>query len=94
MPFAEDLSVFFNSADFGSAATWNAQSATVILDTPTEDILGGRAQSNEYTATLRASDFAAIKRGDVITIATTNYQVREIKLLDDGAIKQLLLTKQ
>ncbi len=44
MPFAVVISTFFNADEFASQATWGAFTANVILDTPTEDVLGGRAQ--------------------------------------------------
>jgi hypothetical protein len=93
MPFAEVISTFFNADEFASQATWGAFTANVILDTPTEDVLGGRAQSIEYEAKLPSAQFPGIKRGDTVVIASTTYAVREVKLLDDGAIKSLSLSK-
>lgn len=93
MPFAEDLSVFFKTVEFASAATWGALSANVILDMPTEDVFGGQSSSNEYMAMLRASDFPDIARGASIAINSVNYKVREVRLQDDGALKALLLSK-
>ena len=94
MAFAEDMSVFFNAAGFAQAATWGALSANVILDAPTEDILGGRSQSNEYLMTLPAASFPGIARGATVQIGLTAYTVREVKLLDDGALKALSVSKQ
>lgn len=77
--FAEDLSVFFDAAEFGSAATWGALSATVLLDAPTEDVLGGRVQGIAYEATLPTAVFPGIGRGASVSIeapllyATTGY---------------------
>lgn len=93
MAFAEDLSVFFQTAEFALAATWGALTANVILDMPTEDVLGGQSNSNEYMAMLRSSDFPDIARGASIAINSVNYKVREVRLLDDGAVKALLLSK-
>lgn len=93
MAFTEDLSVFFDAAGFGLAATWGAYSATVLLDAPTEDVLGGRVSSDEYQATLPYASLPGIARGAAITIAGVAYTVREVDRLDDGAIKRLRLTK-
>jgi len=94
MPFAEDLSAFFRSEEFATSASWGALTANVIFDSPTQDILGGRGISSEYTAVLPAAEFPGIARGDDITIAGVTYTLREYPhLLDDGATKQLLLKK-
>lgn len=93
MAFAEDLSVFFKTVEFASNATWGALSANVILDMPTEDILGGQVSSFEFMAMLPASSFPNIARGDSIAISSVSYKVREVRLLDDGALKALLLSK-
>lgn len=94
MPFAEDLSVFFSTAEFAHQATWGAQTAAVLLEQPTEDILGGRAQSNEYEVTMPAAQFAGINRGDTISISGVTYRLREKpRLIGDGALKSLLLER-
>jgi hypothetical protein len=93
MPFAEDMSAFFDTGGFAHDARWSELSAKVILDMPTEDILGGRGQSNEYMMTLPAKDFPGIMRGATVQIGLTAYTVREVRLLDDGAIKMLSVTK-
>jgi uncharacterized protein (DUF2237 family) len=94
MPFAEDLSVFFNAAEFASVATWGAYTASVILDKPTEDILGAKAQSNEYAITMPAYQFPGINRGDQLVIGADTFKVRESPdFISDGSLKHLKLTK-
>lgn len=93
MPFAEDKSAFLSVAEFASAASWNGVSANGLLDMPTEDVLGGRATSNEYEFTMRADEWVGISRGAQITIGDTTYRLREDpRLIDDGAFKKLMLT--
>lgn len=99
MPFDEDLSAFFSSSEFAHVATWTPLggapvTANVMFDMPTEDVLGGRAISNEYLATLPATYFPGIDRKAEVTIGSDTYSVREVKLLDDGKLKTLALTKQ
>ena len=92
--FAEDLSLFFDAGGFALAATWGASTAQVLMRQPTEDILGGRAQSNEYEVQMPAAEFAGINRGDTITIGGASYRLREKpRLLGDGALKSLLLER-
>lgn len=91
--FAEDLSAFFLTPDFAVTATWGAQTGQVLLDTPTEDILSGRALSVEYTATCRDDQLVGIARGDTLTIVGVAYRVRDVRATGAGRIKILTLTK-
>lgn len=93
MAFAEDLTQFFDAAEFAQAATWGALSANVILDTPTEDQLGGKALGMIFEVTLPTASWPNIARGASVTIAGVSYTVREVRLLDDGALKKLALQK-
>lgn len=93
MPFAEDMTPFFNAAEFASVAVWGAFSANVLLDKPDEDILGGRVSTTDYQITLAAGDFPGIGRDASITIGAATYKVREVKLVGDGAVKTATLTK-
>lgn len=94
MAFAEDLSLFFDADGFAVAASWGASTALVLMRQPTEDILGGRAQSNEYEATLPAASLPGINRGDAVTISGVSYRLREKpRLVGDGALKTMLLER-
>jgi hypothetical protein len=88
----EDLALFFDPA-FTVPAAWGTFTAPVLLDAPTEDIMGGRVLSEEYEATMPASSFPGITRDAMLSIDGGTYRVREVRLMDDGAIKQLLLTR-
>lgn len=100
MAFAEDLSVFFSSAEFAVEATFApasggaAVSALVILDTPTGDVLGGDALSEEYAITCPAAALPGVRRGDRGVVAGVAYRVREVRLVDDGGLKKLLLSRE
>lgn len=98
MAFTEDLSVFFNAAEFAVSATFTPTgeapiTASVMLDRPDEDVLGGRASSTEYQMTLPTATFPGIARGMAVVIAGEAYQVREVRVLADGAIKTVTLSK-
>lgn len=99
MPFAEDMSVFFNAGEFGTVATFTfpgrrAETAVVLLDSPTQDVLGSKAQSNEFAIRLPVAAFPGINRGHVVTINGADFEVRESPdLIDDGAVKHIKLTK-
>lgn len=89
--FAEDLTVFFATAEFASAATWGSLTANVILSSPTEDVLGGRAMGIAYEAVLASTSFPAIARNDEIAVGGVTYVVREVRREGDGALKRLVL---
>jgi hypothetical protein len=91
--FAENLSVFFDTGGFAVAASWGAYSANVILDAPSDDLLGGKAIGTAFDATLVASGLPGIARGDALTIDSVGYVVREVRLINDGKIKRLSLQK-
>ena len=84
--FTEALDAYF--VDFGVTAVYGAQTATVLLDMPDADVLGGRMISAGYLITYRATDLAGLKHGDILTVAGVAYQVNEVRKLDDGALIQ------
>lgn len=91
MALSEDLGVFLN--DFGVSCTAGAISALGILDMPSQVLADGMVLSTDYTLTARTADFGALKFGDSISVAGVNYQVRETRLLDDGAMVEIGLQK-
>ena len=82
--FVEDLTPLF--ADFGIPAIAGADSATVLLDMPQQDVFGGAQQSTEYAITYRLGDLPGLKSGDGITVAALAYVVRQVTLQDDGKL--------
>jgi hypothetical protein len=91
MALSEDLNVFLD--DFGVSCTAGAVTALGILDMPSQIISGDMVLSTDYTLTARAADFGGLLYGDSITVATIAYQVRETRLIDDGAFVEIGLQK-
>ena len=91
MALSEDLNVFLD--DFGVSCTAGVVTALGILDMPSQIISGDLVLSTDYTLTARAADFGGLKYGDSITVATIAYQVRETRLIDDGAFVEIGLQK-
>jgi hypothetical protein len=91
MAISEDLTVFLN--DFGVSCTAGAISALGILDMPSQVIAGDMVLTTDYALTARTADFGGLQYGDSITVASVNYQVRETRLLDDGAFVEIGLAK-
>ena len=89
--FTEDLSVFFSTAEFASAATYNGATAVnVILDAAYLEALG--IAGTNPVALGKASDFAA-PVGKTLAIGATTYTIRNFRALDDGALVVLELEK-
>jgi hypothetical protein len=91
MAISEDLTVFLN--DFGVSCTAGAVSALGILDMPSQIISGEMVLTTDYSLTARTADFGGLLYGDGITVAGVNYQVREVRKLDDGAFCEIGLMK-
>jgi hypothetical protein len=91
MAFTEDLNLFLD--DFGVSCTAGAISALGILDMPSQIISGDMVLSTDYSLTARAADFGGLLFGDGITVDGTNYQVREVRRIDDGKFVEIGLTK-
>ena len=99
MSFTENLAAFFSTADFAVTATWTPsaggpqQTAQVLLDTPDEELLDGRALSREYAITYRADQLVGFKAGEVVTVDGIGYTVREVAALQDGKIIRASMRK-
>lgn len=91
MALTEDLSIFLN--DFGVTCTSGAISALGLFDMPSQVLAGEMVLSTDYTLTARAADFGGLQYGDNITVAGTAYQVRETRLIDDGAFVEIGLQR-
>lgn len=85
----EDLDAFF--AEFSVPATWGSEQARVLLDATTEDVFGTRALAVDYLASMPITTFQGMGRGAQLVIDGSTYTVREVRLLDDGGIKQATL---
>jgi hypothetical protein len=89
MPLTDDLAPLF--ADFGVEVLCGHVAVRGIFDAPTSAALGGLATLDEHQLTLPADALPGIGHGDTVTIARTEYVVREVFLLDDGALKRVTL---
>lgn len=89
--FTEDLTIFLN--DFGVTATAGAVNGVGILDMPEEYAANGMVITTDYTLTCRVVDFGGLLYGDAITVDGINYQVREVRKVDDGGFCQVAMTK-
>ena len=91
MALTEDLSLFLG--DFGVSCTAGAITALGILDMPSQIMAGDMVLSTDYTLTAKAADFGGLLFGDGITVDGVNYQVREVRKIDDGMFVEIGLMK-
>lgn len=88
MPFAEDLTPFFNVEDFGSAALYNGTTTVNgIFDREYLEALDGVAGSGP-AFTCRTADVPSAANGDTLAIASVTYTVRGVE--SDGTGVTLL----
>ncbi len=98
MAMVEDLSVFFGTAEFAVDATlqYNAGgdplAGTVIFDV-NGGIVEEFVETQSPAAVCAAEQWPDAVDGDVLTIGATAYRLRDVRLLNDGAIKLLVLAR-
>jgi hypothetical protein len=80
-------------ADFGVPVTAGNVSGVGILDMPTQVISDGMVLSTDYALTAKTSEFGGLLYGDGITVDGVNYQVREVRKLDDGKFCEISMSK-
>jgi hypothetical protein len=91
MAFTEPLDLFL--ADFGLPVTAGVIAGVGILDMPTQVVADGMVLSTDYTLTAKTADFGGLYFGDPVTVDGVNYQVREVRKLDDGKFCEISLSK-
>jgi hypothetical protein len=91
MAFTENLDVFL--ADFGVSVTAGAVSGFGILDMPGELVADGMIITTDYSLRCEASKFGGLIYGAAITVDGNSYEVRENRLIEDGAFCMATLTK-
>ena len=68
------MSVFFDAAVFGTVVQWGALESPVMLNAPTEDVLGGRVSSNEYELIAPVGVFPGVNAGDTMVVTAGQYE--------------------
>lgn len=97
MPFTEDLSVFFNTAEFATACTYKAggvgvgTTINVIFDAAFIEHLGITGTNPVILA--KASDVSSFSNADTFTINGVTYRGVNDEPRDDGAIVTIQLQK-
>lgn len=86
MSLSSDLAYLFS--DFGVSATFEAETALVLLDTPDSvgNLQGLEIISADAVITFPSSAFLALDEGDSITVSGKSYKCRAVKAVDDGLL--------
>jgi polygalacturonase len=93
MPFAEDLSPFFQTADFATTAALNSIAVDGIFDAQYYGALNDVFESAKPAFTCAVSDVPTVAQGDTLVIGSTTYKVRNLQP-DGTGIMVLILEKQ
>lgn len=92
MAFTEDLTPFFGTGDFGTAAVFAHGTATstanVIFDAAYADPLG--IEGSRPKAHGRTVDFPGVAHGDKLVLGTSTYDIREVRP-DGSGVTTLVL---
>lgn len=93
MPFTEDLTAFFSTSDFGTAATYNG-STTIngIFDNDYTEPMG-RLQAASPVFVCRTADVSTAAHGQTLVINAVTYKIRGVEP-DGTGITLLRLEKQ
>lgn len=77
--FAEDLTLFFNTAEHATEATWSGSPdpITVIFDNGFAEQLG--ISTTNPTATAIAAQMPNVARGQTLTINSVNYRIDDLQ---------------
>lgn len=88
--FAEDLTPFFNTAEFAEIAQFGDLTAPVLFDEPDHDVLSGRGTSTAYSIEFATDAFRELTHGSQVTMLTgrhagENFTVIVVNKQSDGA---------
>lgn len=90
--FTENLAPFFNTAEFGTAATLNGVAVNGILDRNYYEPLGNVVQGSDPIFLCAAADVPSVAHGQTLIAASTTYKVRGVE--PDGVGVVLLRLEQ
>lgn len=94
--FDNDLSLFI-SKPFAQEVEYSGGTKLGILDMPDQLISGDMIYSTDYVLQVKTSDFTDLEIGETITTKldglNTDFEVKGQRLLDDGKLTEITLSK-
>jgi hypothetical protein len=92
--FAEDLSVFFDTAGFADSATLDGDVVQVIRDDASVEVFDNGALTSQPSVLLTAAQAAEAAPGSVLVTNSVTYTVRQVvSEPPDGALVRLMLAE-
>lgn len=91
MPLIDNLDLFLD--DFGVNCKAGDVIAKGLFDQPSEIITGDGIITTDYTLTCKSSDFSNLAYGSGIEVDNQLYNVRDVRLIDDGKFCVLSLQR-
>lgn len=79
MAFAEDLSVFFRTADFGVSGTLAGAPVNGILDEEYLEPLGDAVQGKAPVWQCRSADIPSVAHGQTLVVGARTFKVRGVE---------------
>lgn len=89
----EDLDVFFGDELGAVDVVIDATTVSGYLDMPDELVGNGLVLSTEYSLTVKTSDVSGLAAGDEIEVDGDDYEVRDVRKIDDGKLSRVALAK-
>jgi len=86
MPFAEDLTPFFSTADFASAATLNGAAVNGIFDKDYAEALDNDVQGSSPVFLCAAASVPSVAHGQSLVVASVTYKVRGVEPDGTGVV--------
>jgi hypothetical protein len=84
--FAEDLSLFFNEADFAVAATLQGVAVSGILDEEYVEPLGNLVEGRAPVFTCRGADAPSVAHGQTLVVGARTFKVRGVEPDGTGVV--------
>lgn len=91
-----DLDVFLQEP-FGQKVSYSGGTKMGILDMPDQILSGDMIYSTDYVLQVKTTDFADLEIGETIKTAIngidTDFEVKGQRLLDDGKLTEITLSR-
>lgn len=79
MPFVEDMSAFFNTAEFATPATIGGVAVDVIFEQPFADPFGAVVDAAQPQCWAPSASVQAARQGTAVVVGGVSYQVERIE---------------
>ena len=94
--FDNDLDIFI-SEPFAQEVEYSGGTKLGILDMPDQLLSGDMIYSTDYVLQVKTSDFTDLQIGETISTKldciTTDFEVKGQRMLDDGKLTEITLSK-